>query len=83
MKDGEVLEKSLKYRIKGKKRDLRINMIEVADTGIYTCAVENDPSHKNATAALYGMKYCLSMNSDQYCLSVTRDQCCLSVNSDQ
>ena len=57
MKDGEVLAKSLKYRIKGKKRQLRINMIEVADTGIYTCAVEDDPSHKTATAALYGMKF--------------------------
>ena len=56
MKVWEHLAKSLKYCIKGKRRDLRINMIEVADTGRGGCAFEDDPSHKTATA---GMKYCL------------------------
>ena len=56
MKDGERLAENLKYHIEGMKRQLNINMIEVADTGIYTCAVEDGPSHKNATASLYGMK---------------------------
>ena len=56
MKDGEPLAESLKYHIEGMKRQVHINMIEVGDTGIYTCAVEDGSCHKNATASLYGMK---------------------------
>ena len=51
----------MKYRIKGLKRQLRINKIESNDTGTYHCISLVD-QHVRTTAKLWG-EYCLDIES--------------------
>lgn len=52
-KDGLLLNHSMKYRIKGLKRQLRINKIEGNDTGTYHC-IGLVNKRVQATAKLWG-----------------------------